>query len=144
MQHLQYGIKSLSKFTVALPWLLLRSILRCIILLVPSLSATTPSSPSDCPRLRFSSSEWQSVFISASILLHCVSDTGSLWAGHPLPWNKPHRSNGDCLEGKGENYQVWSVQYCVQQLCTVQCTHKRTHLRVLWIGFCLTGPISLC
>jgi len=44
-QRLQYGMKSLSKFTVALPWLLLRSILRHIILLVPSLSATTPSSP---------------------------------------------------------------------------------------------------
>ena len=29
----------------------------------------------------------------------------------------------DRLEGKGENYQVCSVQYCVQQLCTVQCTH---------------------
>jgi len=28
-----------------------------------------------------------------------------------------------CLEGKRENYQVCSVQYCVQQLCTVQCTH---------------------
>ena len=27
------------------------------------------------------------------------------------------------LEGKRENYQVCSVQYCVQQLCTVQCTH---------------------
>jgi len=26
-------------------------------------------------------------------------------------------------EGKGENYQVCSVQYCVQQLCTVRCTH---------------------
>jgi len=39
-----------------------------------------------------------------------------------------------------ENYQVWSVQYCAQQLCTVQCTHIRTDLAVLWIGFCLTGP----
>ena len=29
----------------------------------------------------------------------------------------------DCLEGKRENYQVCSVQYCVQQLCTLQCTH---------------------
>ena len=28
--------------------------------------------------------------------------------------------------GKGENYQVCSVQYCVQQLCTVRCTHIRT------------------
>ena len=34
-------------------------------------------------------------------------------------------------------------QYCVQQLCTVQCTHIWTDLTVLWIGFCLTGPISL-
>jgi len=34
-----------------------------------------------------------------------------------------HRSNGDCLVGKRENYLVCSVQYCAQQLCTVQCTH---------------------
>ena len=40
-----------------------------------------------------------------------------------LPSNRHHRSGGDCLEGKGENYQVCSVRYCVQQLCTVQCTH---------------------
>jgi len=32
----------------------------------------------------------------------------------PLPSNRHHRSNGDCLEGKGENYQACSVQYCVQ------------------------------
>jgi len=30
-------------------------------------------------------------------------------------------SNGDCLKGKRENYQVCSVQYCVQQLYTVNC-----------------------
>ena len=41
----------------------------------------------------------------------------------PLPSNRHHRRSGDCLEGKGENYQVCSVQYCVQQLCTVRCTH---------------------
>jgi len=41
----------------------------------------------------------------------------------PLPSNRNHRSSGDCLEGKEENYQVCSVQYCVQQLCTVRCTH---------------------
>jgi len=28
-----------------------------------------------------------------------------------------------CLESKRENYQICSVQYCVQQLCTVKCTH---------------------
>jgi len=41
----------------------------------------------------------------------------------PLPSNRHHRSCGNCLKGKGENYQVCSVQYCVQQLCTVRCTH---------------------
>ena len=45
----------------------------------------------------------------------------------PLPSNRHHRRCGDCLEGKGENYQVCSVQYCVQQLCTVRCTHIWTH-----------------
>ena len=60
---------------------------------------------------------------------------------HPLPSNRHHRSNG--LERKRENYQVCSAQYCVQQLCTVQCTHIWTDLTVLWNGFCLTGPISL-
>jgi len=41
----------------------------------------------------------------------------------PLPSNRHHRSNDDCLEGKRENYQLCSVQYCAPQLCTVQCTH---------------------
>jgi len=62
----------------------------------------------------------------------------------PFPSNRHQRSNGDCLEGKRENYQVCSVQYCVQQLYTVNCTHTWTELTVLWIGFCLTGPISPC
>ena len=62
----------------------------------------------------------------------------------PLPSNSHHRSDGDCLEGKRENCQVCSVQYCVQQLCTLPCTLIWTDLTVLWIGFCLTGPISLC
>ena len=41
----------------------------------------------------------------------------------PLPSNRHHRRCGDCLEAMRENYQVCSVQYCVQQLCTVRCTH---------------------
>jgi len=49
-----------------------------------------------------------------------------------------------CLEAKTENYQVCSVQYCVQQLCTVQYTHIQTDQTVLWSEFCLNGPISLC
>jgi len=63
--------------------------------------------------------------------------------GPPFPWNRHHRNSGDCLEGKRENYQVCSVQYCVQQLYRVNCTHIWTDLTVLWIGCCLTGPISL-
>ena len=49
----------------------------------------------------------------------CIYDPGKPL----LPPDRHHRSNGDCLEGKRENYQVCSVQYCVQQLCTVQCTY---------------------
>ena len=37
--------------------------------------------------------------------------------GYPLPSNRHHRSSGDCLEGRRENCQVCSVQYCVQQSC---------------------------
>jgi len=38
------------------------------------------------------------------------------------------------LEGKRVNYQVCSVQYCVQQLCTVQCTDMNTPNRSLdWV-----------
>ena len=56
-----------------------------------------------------------------SRLVRCFTDCPLF--GAPLPSNRRHRRSGDCLEGKGENYQVYSVQYCVQQLCTVQCTH---------------------
>jgi len=44
------------------------------------------------------------------------------------------------LESKMKNYQVCSVQYCVQQLCTVRYTHIWTDLTVLWIGFVSLGP----
>ena len=52
-----------------------------------------------------------------------LQPTTLLYINTPLPSNRHHRSCGDCMEGKGENYQVCSVQYCVQQLCTVRCTH---------------------
>jgi len=32
-------------------------------------------------------------------------------AEFPLPSDRDHRSSGDCLEGKKEDYQVCSVQY---------------------------------
>jgi len=74
-----------------------------------------------------------------------TSDPGprQSWLFSPAPFPQINIINGDCLEGKRENYQVCSVQYCAPQLCTVQCTHIWTDLAVLWIGFCLTGPISL-
>ena len=35
---------------------------------------------------------------------------------------------------KGKNYQVYSVQYCVQQLCIVQCAHmNRPNSSLDWV-----------
>ena len=87
-----------------------------------------------------------SPFVCQSGVLSTAKHERSWWNSGRfiLSANRHHRSSVDCLESKGENYQVCSVQYCVQQLCTVQCTHIWTDLTVLWIGFCLTGPISLC
>jgi len=52
----------------------------------------------------------------------------------PFPSNRHHRSNGDCLEGKRENYQICSVQYCVQQLYTVNCIHmNRANSSLDWV-----------
>jgi len=36
------------------------------------------------------------------------------------------------------------VLYCILQLCTVTSTLRWAILTVLWLGFCLTRPISLC
>ena len=60
----------------------------------------------------------------------------------PVPSNRHHRSNGDCLEGKGENYQVCSVQYCVQQLWTAQCNaHTYEQMKQFsGLGFVSLGP----
>jgi len=55
----------------------------------------------------------------------------------------------DCLEGKRENYQVGSVQYCVQQLCTVH-THMNRLSRCLdwvlshWTHFTVLFDSFLC
>jgi len=52
----------------------------------------------------------------------------------PFPWSRHYRSSDNCLEGKRGNYQVCSVQYCVQQLCAVQCIHIWTDLTVVrWL-----------
>ena len=58
----------------------------------------------------------------------------------------PQRSNDDCLEGKRENYQVCSVQYCVQQLCTVPSIHLSVvcwlDLAFLWL-YCVLQFICI-
>ena len=47
-------------------------------------------------------------------------------------------------DSKKEVNQNCSVLYCVLKLCTVISTLILAVLTVLWIGFCHTGPISLC
>jgi len=58
-----------------------------------------------------------------------LSDTGNEY------WPPFHQiGNDDCVKGKRENYHVCSVQYSMQQLCTVQCTHIWTDLTVVsWL-----------
>jgi len=47
-----------------------------------------------------------------------VRNLGVTVDSSPFPSNRHHRSNGDCLEGKKENYQFCSVQH----LCNNNCT----------------------
>jgi len=66
----------------------------------------------------------------------------------PPSSNRRHWSNGDCLESKRENYQVFSVQYCVQQLCTVQCTRMNRPnscllVRLVFCGYIVCYSISV-
>jgi len=72
------------------------------------------------PRLILAVTEWMS-----TILPHMV------WT---LPSNRHHRSNGDSLEGKSENYQVCSVQYCVQHVHSAMHTHtNRRNSSLDWV-----------
>ena len=61
--------------------------------------------------------------------------------------NRQYLSCDACLKVKREDNQNCSVLCCVRQLCTMICTictQMWAVLTVLWIGFCHTGPISLC
>jgi len=64
MQHLQYRMTSLSKFTIALPWLLIRSILKHNALL--HLCLHLP--PSNCPSLKFDPSSSPCVRCKVQVL----------------------------------------------------------------------------
>jgi len=75
-----------------------------------------------------------STFDTVPLVTLCVNFYNVFLGDDPLPSNRHHRSNDDCLEGKRENYQVCSVQYCAQQLCTVQCTHmNRPNSSLDWV-----------
>ena len=62
----------------------------------------------------------------------------------PLSSDRQHLSCDVCLGGKRGDYQNCSVLYYVLKLCTVISTLRWAVLTVLWIGFCHTGPMSLC
>ena len=65
-------------------------------------------------RMEWRSARW-SVCLPLLIFPYTIKSRSSLLAlATPLPSNRHHQSSGDCLEGKRENYQVCSVQYCVQ------------------------------
>ena len=62
----------------------------------------------------------------------CISGFADdiMFALTPPPSSRHRLSYGDCLEDERENYQNCSVLCCVQQLCTVICTHIRAVLKV--------------
>ena len=63
----------------------------------------------------------------------------------PFSSKRQHLSELWWVSGsKRGDYQDCSVLYCVSKLCTVISTLRWAVLTVLWIGFCHTGPISLC
>jgi len=51
--------------------------------------------------------------------------------GSPLPSDRHHRSNGDCLEGKRENYQ--SVLCNIVCNNCAQCTVNRPNSSLDWV-----------
>jgi len=59
--------------------------------------------------------------------------------------NRINHDKKECLSGdKREDDKNCPVLYCVLKLCTVIRTLRWAVFTVLWIGFCHTGPISLC
>jgi len=95
-------------------------------------------------RSHMGSVECQCTFCSASFVwltkFFCLVLLG-LWF-HPFPQIDIIRAMVIVWRVRGKIMRS-VMQYCVQQLCTVQCTHmNRPNSSVDWV--CLTGPISLC
>ena len=65
------------------------------------------------------------------------------WKLTPLPSSRHHQSNDDYRRVRGKI--IRSVLCNIVYNNRAQCNaHTWTDLTGLWIGFCLTGPISLC
>ena len=62
---------------------------------------------------------------------------------HPLSSDRQHLRCDVRLEVRGKIIRT-VLFYCVLKLCSVISTLRWAVLTVLWIGFCHTGPISLC
>ena len=62
----------------------------------------------------------------------------------PFSSDRQHLSYDGCLEVKGEIIRTVLCCIVYWKLCTVISTLRWAVLTVLWIGFCLTGPTSLC
>jgi len=62
----------------------------------------------------------------------------------PLFTDRQHLSYDDCLEVRGEIIRTVLCCIVYWKLCTVTSTLRWAVFTVLWIGFCLTGSISLC
>ena len=55
----------------------------------------------------------------------------------PVTSNRQHLSSDDCLEVRREDNQNYSVLCCVQQLCTMMCTHTCEQFLNLLVGIAL-------
>ena len=97
-------------------------------------------------RRDIASSERSALHHAVQLLLICSSKHNTFFTvldESPLSFNK-HLSYDDCLEVRGEIIRTVLCCIVYWKLCTVISTLRRAVLTVLWIGFCLTGLISLC
>ena len=100
-----------------------------------------------CDRVTVSRSIDQLLQYKHSIL--CLRTVSFHKQKFPLPSNRQHLSCGAGLEDRREDNQNCSVLCCVQQLCTMMCTHMwavLTFLRVMFrfLFVCLFKFYLLC
>ena len=97
-----------------------------------------------CTRIVQSSKSWKMLILkllsmTVSYVLSFFSSTA-----FPLSSDRQHLSYDDCLEVRGEIIRTILCCIVYWKLCTVISTLRWAVLTVLWIGFCLAEPISLC